>query len=201
MACRCTACHLYKRGTQTVFGEGAAPAPLMLVGEQPGNEEDLKGHPFVGPAGKVLDKALAMAGLQRSDVFMTNAVKHFKWEPRGKTRLHKKPNSKEVQACHPWLEAEVERVNPRLIIALGATAGTAVLGRVPRIGAERGKIQKGKWFEAAVLVTWHPSVILRSRTHEEREQRLKELSVDIQLALRHSRKLKPSSSPKRETPR
>ena len=125
----CRACDLYKLGTQTVFGEGASRAPLMLVGEQPGDQEDLSGHPFVGPSGKLLDRALAEAGLERTSVYVTNVVKHFKWEPRGKRRIHKKPSAGEIAACRPWLDTEIALVRPRAIDCLGATAAQALLGK------------------------------------------------------------------------
>src|SRR5438132_10700571 len=124
----CTACHLYKRATQTVFGEGPKKAPMMLVGEQPGDYEDVAGKPFVGPAGKIMDRALEEAGIDRKEVYVTNAVKHFKWEPRGKRRIHQKPNSREVAACRPWLEAELRRVRPNLLVVLGSTAGQGIFG-------------------------------------------------------------------------
>src|SRR5437660_5719971 len=125
----CTACHLYKRATQTVFGEGPKKAPMMLVGEQPGDYEDVAGKPFVGPAGKIMDRALEEAGIDRKEVYVTNAVKHFKWEPRGKRRIHQKPNSLEITACKPWLEAEIEALHPEVIVCLGATAAQSLWGR------------------------------------------------------------------------
>src|SRR5512133_3885437 len=135
----CRACPLWQRGSQTVFGEGAREAALMLVGEQPGNEEDLAGHPFVGPAGKLLDKALEEAGIDRDLAYVTNVVKHFKWEPRGKRRIHAKPNAAEIAACLPWLNAEVELIKPRVIVCLGATAAQALLGRQFRVSQSRGE--------------------------------------------------------------
>src|SRR5919199_3881198 len=134
----CRACDLYKRGTQTVFGEGARKAELMLVGEQPGDQEDLAGQPFVGPAGKLLDRALADAGIDRAAVYVTNVVKHFKWEPRGKRRIHKKPNAAEIAACRPWLDTEIQLVKPRAIVCLGATAAQALLGRSFKVTSARG---------------------------------------------------------------
>ncbi len=133
----CTACHLYKRATQTVFGEGPKGAPIMLVGEQPGDYEDVAGKPFVGPAGKIMDQALEEAGIDRGRVYVTNAVKHFKWEPRGKRRIHQKPNSREIAACRPWLEAELRLVKPKLLVCLGATAAQAILGPSFRVTRER----------------------------------------------------------------
>lgn len=135
----CQACDLYKRGTQTVFGEGARRAALMFVGEQPGDQEDLAGHPFVGPAGKLLDRALEAVGIDRSTVYVTNVVKHFKWEPRGKRRIHKKPNAAEISACRPWLDTEMELVKPRVIVCLGATAAQALLGKAFRLTQHRGE--------------------------------------------------------------
>src|ERR1700722_14468039 len=134
----CKACDLWKRGTQTVFGEGRSTAKVMLVGEQPGNQEDLEGKPFVGPAGKLLDAALEEAGIDRMKVYVTNAVKHFKWEPRGKRRIHKKPNMAEIVACRPWLDAEMAAVHPEVILCLGATAAQALLGRDFRVTQHRG---------------------------------------------------------------
>jgi len=180
----CTACPLYKNATQTVFGNGPLGADIMIVGEQPGNEEDLAGLAFVGPAGAILDKALEAAGLNRKQVYLTNAVKHFKFEPRGKVRLHKKPNVREMQACLPWLVAEVTRVKPKVILALGSTAGTSVLGRLPKIGVERGKIQKSNRFAEKVMVSWHPSAILRSITPKDRAERMKQLTQDIKAAVK-----------------
>jgi len=136
----CTACHLFKHATQTVFGEGPKNAPLMLLGEQPGDQEDLAGKPFVGPAGKILDRALEEAGIDRTQVYVTNTVKHFKWEPRGKRRIHKKPNSREIAACRPWLEAELRVVMPGLLVCMGATAAQAVFGPKFRVTRERGKV-------------------------------------------------------------
>ena len=159
-AARCKACDLWKRGTQTVFGEGGSRARIMFVGEQPGNEEDLAGRPFVGPAGKLLDKALEAAGIDRDLAYVTNVVKHFKWEPRGKRRIHAKPNAAEIQACLPWLNAEVELIKPRVIVCLGATAAQSLLGRQFRVSRSRGE-----WVESPlapyVMATVHPSAILR----------------------------------------
>src|SRR5918993_2046746 len=137
-AADCKACDLYSRATQTVFGEGPGKARVMLVGEQPGDAEDLAGHPFVGPAGKLLDRALAEAGIDRRRVYVTNVVKHFKWEPRGKRRIHAKPNSAEITACFPWLEAEIRLVSPKLVVCLGATAAQALLGKQFRVTQQRG---------------------------------------------------------------
>jgi len=158
---KCRACPLWKTGTQTVFGEGPKKARILFVGEQPGDREDLEGKPFIGPAGRMLDKALAEAGIDRAETYVTNAVKHFKWEPAGKRRLHKKPNSREIAACRPWLLAEVESLQPELIVCLGATAAQSVLGRVVKIGEERGRLQPSAFGRTKVLVTVHPSSLLR----------------------------------------
>jgi DNA polymerase len=156
----CTRCSLWRRATQPVAGTGPTPAELMLVGEQPGDAEDLQGRPFVGPAGKVLDRALAAAGLARDRVYVTNAVKHFKWEPRGKRRLHKTPAQREVEACRPWLASEIERVAPRVIVALGATAAYALGQAQPVIAASRGADLHAHG--ARLIVTYHPSAVLRA---------------------------------------
>lgn len=163
----CERCPLYQNATQTVFGEGLAGAEIMLVGEQPGDQEDRQGHPFVGPAGGVLDRALGEAGLDRAKVYITNAVKHFKNEPRGKRRLHKRPNHYEVQQCRWWLDREIAIVNPRLIVALGATAAHALTGRVIALNRSRGKIMP-LLDDRDGLVTMHPSAILRMRDEDER---------------------------------
>lgn len=160
-AAGCTRCDLYRRATQTVFGEGAVGARLLLVGEQPGDREDLDGHPFVGPAGRVLETALTQAGVHPADVYVTNAVKHFKWEPRGKRRIHKRPSAGEIQACHTWLEQEVALVRPRVVVCLGATAARAVLGRPATISSVRGQVLDGPG-DVPVVVTIHPSAVLRA---------------------------------------
>ncbi len=167
-AASCTGCDLYKHATQTVFGEGQRTAQAMFVGEQPGDYEDREGRPFVGPAGRVLDKALVEAGIDRQDVYVTNAVKHFKWEPLGKRRKHKKPLLSEIKACRPWLEAELEVLRPELVVCLGLTAAHAVLGRPIRLGDERGRFQHGPMGET--FVTIHPSAILRFQEEEEQER-------------------------------
>lgn len=156
----CRACPLWANATQTVFGEGPQGAAIMMVGEQPGDHEDLAGRPFVGPAGRLLDRALAEAGIARERVYVTNAVKHFKNEPRGKRRIHKKPADAEIEACHPWLERELELVAPRLVIALGATAARALLGSATAIERNRGRIMRMRG-AAQLLVTVHPSFLLR----------------------------------------
>ena len=165
----CRACDLWKRGTQTVFGEGKPRARVMFVGEQPGDKEDLQGRPFVGPAGALLDKALDEAGIDRRDTYVTNAVKHFKWEPRGKRRIHKKPNSIEIAACRQWLDAEIELVKPQVIVCLGATAAQTLLGRAFRVTRQRGELLP---FQAAphILATVHPSSVLRAPDDEARRR-------------------------------
>jgi len=179
----CTACHLYKRATQTVFGEGPKGAPIMLVGEQPGDYEDVAGKPFVGPAGKIMDQALEEAGIDRSHVYVTNAVKHFKWEPRGKRRIHKKPNSREIAACRPWLEVELRLVKPKLLVCLGATAAQAIFGPSFRVTRERGKVLSSK-FAPKVLATVHPSSLLRQPDEESRQREYKRFVLDLRIAVK-----------------
>jgi DNA polymerase len=179
----CTACHLYKHATQTVFGEGQKEAKLMLLGEQPGDQEDLAGQPFVGPAGKILDRALEEAGIDRGEVYVTNTVKHFKWEPRGKRRIHKKPNSREIAACRPWLEAELRVVRPGLLVCLGATAAQAVLGPAFRVTRERGKVLASE-FAPKVVATVHPSSLLRQPDDESREREYKLFVADLRIAMK-----------------
>ena len=159
----CRGCHLWKVGTQTVFGEGARAPRIMFVGEQPGDQEDLAGHPFIGPSGKLLDSALERAGLDRTEAYVTNAVKHFKWVPaeRGKRRIHKTPNASEVRACHPWLDAEIEALAPRVIVALGATAAKSLFGPAVRVTVQRGRVLRTPLAEAG-FATVHPSSILRA---------------------------------------
>jgi len=178
----CEACHLYKRATQTVFGEGPKSAPIMLVGEQPGDYEDVAGKPFVGPAGKIMDRALEEAGIDRSKVYVTNAVKHFKWEPRGKRRIHQKPNSREIAACRPWLEAELRLVKPKLLVCLGATAAQAVFGPSFRVTRERGKVLSSK-LAPRILATVHPSSLLRQPDDESREREYKRFVADLRAAV------------------
>jgi DNA polymerase len=172
---RCQACELYKRATHAVFGEGPTPARLMLVGEQPGDHEDLAGRPFVGPAGRLLDDALEEAEIARDEVYITNAVKHFKWEPRGKRRLHAKPNAVEIHACRGWLETEVELVRPDVIVCLGATAAGVFLGRTFRLTKARGTLIDSERWGARVLATYHPSAILRMRADAGEYERVKRL--------------------------
>ena len=178
VAAECKACHLWKLGTQTVFGEGRQSSTIMFVGEQPGNSEDLEGRPFVGPAGGLLDKALAEAGIDRSKVYVTNVVKHFKWEPRGKRRIHKKPNGAEITACRPWLEAEIRVVKPRAIICLGATAAQAVISPKFKVSLQRAKFVESPLAEF-VTATVHPSSILRAPTDEARRMETEEFIDDL----------------------
>ena len=179
----CTACHLYQHATQTVFGEGPKGAKLMLLGEQPGDQEDLVGKPFVGPAGKILDRALEEAGINRAEVYVTNAVKHFKWEPRGKRRIHKKPNSREIAACRPWLDAELRAVKPGLLVCLGATAAQAIFGPAFRVTRDRGKVLKSE-VASRVVATVHPSSLLRQPDEESREREYKLFVADLRAALK-----------------
>jgi len=179
----CQACDLYKSGTQTVFGEGTRHAELMLVGEQPGDAEDLAGKPFVGPAGRVLDKALEEAGIDRSAVYVTNVVKHFKWEPRGKRRIHKKPNAAEIGACRPWLDTEIELVKPRAIVCLGATAAQALLGRQFKVTAQRGRFIPST-LAPIVMATVHPSSLLRAPDEETRHRETKLFVEDLRTVAR-----------------
>src|SRR3954462_6054101 len=169
VAAGCTACGLFARATQTVFGEGPSRAPLFLLGEQPGDREDVAGHPFVGPAGELLGRALDDAGIRREDAFVSNVVKHFKWRPQGKRRLHERPNAAEVRACRPWLDLELEIVRPDLLVALGATAAQSIIGRDFRITEDRGRVVRALENGPPVLATFHPSAILRARTPEDRE--------------------------------
>jgi uracil-DNA glycosylase family protein len=184
---RCQACDLWKTGTQTVFGEGAANAKLMLVGEQPGNEEDLSGHPFVGPAGKLLSRALEDAEVERSSVYVTNVVKHFKWEPRGKRRIHKKPNRAEVVACHPWIQTEIELVKPRVIVCLGSTAAQALIDPRFKVTQHRGERLPSP-LAPVVMATVHPSSILRAPDDEARRQEMEAFVRDLRAAARELRK-------------
>jgi uracil-DNA glycosylase len=179
----CKDCDLWKHATQTVFGEGNVRAKIMLVGEAPGDQEDLEGRPFVGPAGKLLDTALNEAGIRREDTYVTNAVKHFKWEPRGKRRIHKKPNAAEIAACRHWLDAEIERVQPLVIVCLGATAAQALLGRDFRVTQHRGEFLKSPFLKSppapVVMATVHPSSILRAPDDETRHSEMKQFITDL----------------------
>jgi DNA polymerase len=174
----CTACDLYKRATQVVFGEGEARAEVVLVGEQPGDQEDLAGKPFVGPAGQMLDAILVEVGIDRAEVYVTNAVKHFKWEPRGKRRIHKKPAYGEIRACKPWLDAELKILNPRVVVCLGATAAQSLLGRDFKVTEGRGKFYEveGRY---DVIATLHPSAVLRMPTPEDRARARATLAEDL----------------------
>jgi uracil-DNA glycosylase len=167
-AANCRACDLWKNATQTVFGEGPADTEVMMVGEVPGDREDIEGHPFVGPAGRLLDVSLERAGIPRDDVYMTNVVKHFKWRPRGKRRIHQKPNAAEIAACRPWLDAELAAVRPRVLVCLGATAAQALLGRSFRVTRQRGEFVESP-LAPFVTATVHPSSILRAEDEEARE--------------------------------
>jgi DNA polymerase len=180
-ATRCTACDLYQRATQVVFGEGPAPAEVMLVGEQPGDQEDRAGRPFVGPAGRVLDDALAAIDVDRDAVYVTNAVKHFKWEPHGKRRIHKRPDRTEQIACHRWIEAEIDAVRPRLIVCLGAVAAVSLLGPKARVGALRGRRIDSPLADL-VAVTIHPSAVLRTEDGPARDEAFAGLRDDLAVA-------------------
>lgn len=178
----CHNCELYRDATQAVFSAGRASARIVLVGEQPGNREDREGEPFVGPAGRVLDEALGAAGVTRADVYLTNAVKHFRFERRGKRRIHEKPAVEHIEACHPWLEAELEIVRPRVVVCLGATAARSVLGRPVHIGEVRGTILDDELPGAHVVVTTHPSALLRLRDREDYAGELDRLAADLRVA-------------------
>jgi DNA polymerase len=178
-AATCQACELYKKGTQTVFGEGPSRADIIFVGEQPGDYEDRAGHPFVGPAGKLLDRALVEAGIDRSRAYVTNAVKHFNWEPRGKKRLHAKPKVMHLDACRPWLEAEIEVIKPKVVVCLGATAAQSMLGRQFRITRQRGQIVTNSSWAPAVMATVHPSAILRAPDDDTRHRAYDEFVADL----------------------
>jgi uracil-DNA glycosylase len=182
-AAGCQACELWRRGTQTVFGEGTATADIMLVGEQPGDKEDLAGRPFVGPAGRVLDQALRAAGIERSGVYVTNAVKHFKWEPRGRRRLHKRPDASEIAACRPWLDREIDLVKPRMVVCMGATAAQALLGPAFRVTRQRGELFPQPAGHV-VTATVHPSSILRAPDAGAREAELAAFTDDLRVVAR-----------------
>jgi uracil-DNA glycosylase family protein len=175
---KCQACDLWKHATQTVFGEGLPNAKIILIGEQPGNHEDLEGKPFVGPAGHLLDEALAEAGIDRKKVYVTNAVKHFKWEPRGKRRIHKKPGAGEIAACRPWLDAEIAALHPKIIVCLGATAAQALLGSDFRVTQHRGEFLKSS-LAPIVMATIHPSSILRAPDEQTRHTEMKRFIADL----------------------
>jgi uracil-DNA glycosylase family protein len=175
----CRGCELYKDATQTVFGQGRPSAKLMLVGEQPGDKEDKEGEPFVGPAGRLLDKALEEAGIERSEAYVTNAVKHFKWRPRGNRRLHQTPRAGEIEACKPWLQAEVRAVRPQAVLAMGATAARSLFGPKVKVTKDRGRPLESPLAPLAA-VTIHPSAILRLRDHDEREAELAAFVADLE---------------------
>src|SRR4051812_40390923 len=186
---QCRGCELYKHATQVVFGEGPKAARVMFVGEQPGDQEDRQGEPFVGPAGAMLDKALEDAGIPRNEVYVTNAVKHFKWEPRGKRRIHKKPRVSEIKACRPWLEAELRAVKPHIVVCLGATAAQSMLGPQFKLMPNRGKVielpdPKGSGLPTRAVATIHPSAILRSPDSEGRRQAYESLVADLKVVAR-----------------
>jgi DNA polymerase len=177
-AAGCRACDLWKSGTQTVFGDGATGAQVMFVGEQPGNDEDLAGKPFVGPAGTLLGKALVAAGIDRNRVYVTNVVKHFKWVPSGKRRIHQKPNAREIAACRPWLDGELAAVRPRVLVCLGATAAQALLGRQFRVSQERGRFVDSA-LAPQTMATVHPSSILRAPDDETRHREMAAFIADL----------------------
>jgi DNA polymerase len=192
-AAGCTACHLYRDATQTVFGEGDRAARLVLVGEQPGDREDIAGHPFVGPAGHVLDRALAAAGIARDEVWLTNAVKHFKFRRSGKRRLHDRPDRGEIEVCKPWLFAELALLQPACVVALGAVAATSLFGKAVPIASNRGVVRE--LAGGPTVVTYHPSALLRVDDRELAKQRFEELVADLQLA--HATSRAPSRAAKR----
>jgi len=177
----CEGCDLFKTGTQTVFGEGPKSAVVMFVGEQPGDQEDKAGRPFVGPAGAILDETLEKVGIDRSETYVTNTVKHFKWEPRGKRRIHAKPTAREIEACVPWLKAEVEVVRPLILVPMGATAGQAILGKDFRVSQERGKAILGSAWAPCVIATVHPSSILRMPDDAARLQAMRAFEQDMRV--------------------
>lgn len=178
IAAGCRACDLWERGTQTVFGTGQTRARLLLVGEQPGDSEDIEGLPFVGPAGRVLDRGLEEAGIDRELAYVTNVVKHFKWEPRGKRRIHKTPNAREIEACRPWLEAELDRVQPEVLVCLGATAAKALLGPSTSVTRQRGRFVESP-LAPHVTMTVHPSSILRERDEQRRHAAMEQFVADL----------------------
>ena len=186
-AAGCRACDLYKTGTQTVFGEGAEQASVMFVGEQPGDREDVEGKPFVGPAGRLLDEALEEAGIDRGRVYITNAVKHFKWKPQGKRRLHQRPTAAEISACRPWLDAEIGLIKPKILVLLGATAAQALLGRDFRVSIQRGQFIERPGLPL-MMATVHPSSILRAPDDESRQ-------IEMQAFVRDLKRLSPQQAP------
>jgi uracil-DNA glycosylase len=182
----CEACDLYKHATQTVFGDGARKPRILFVGEQPGDQEDQQGRPFVGPAGKLLDTALEQAGIDRSKTYVTNAVKHFKWEPRGKRRIHKKPNSAEIAACRPWLDTEIALLKPEVVVCLGATAAQALLGRTFRVTKSRGELLDSE-LAPHIMATVHPSSILRAPDDESRHREMANFVADLKKLARFAK--------------
>lgn len=183
-AASCTRCDLYRHATRTVFGEGRARASLVLAGEQPGDQEDKQGHPFVGPAGKLLDRALRDSGVEREDAYITNAVKHFKWQPRGKRRIHQRPNGSEIRACRHWLEAELTAIRPQVLVAMGATAGVSLFGSRFRVGEHRGQVEEltvGPW-QGLVVSTIHPSAVLRAPDEDARHDAYAGFVSDLKIA-------------------
>jgi uracil-DNA glycosylase len=180
----CRGCPLYKTGTQTVFGDGPPKASVVFVGEQPGDQEDQAGRPFVGPAGKMLDAALDQVGIDRGEVYVTNTVKHFKWEPRGTKRIHAKPNAREIDACRPWLESEIAAVKPKLIVCLGATASQALLGKQFRVTQDHGKLLKDTQWAPGVVATIHPSALLRMPDEDARERARAQFVDDLKVVKR-----------------
>lgn len=202
VAAKCKACELWRNATQTVFGEGLPTATIMLVGEQPGDQEDRIGRPFVGPAGRLLDQALTEAGIDRSKVYVTNVVKHFKWAPaeRGKRRIHKKPRYSEIQACRPWLDAELDRVQPQVLVCLGASAAQALLGKDFRVSRERGNFVESS-LAPYTMATVHPSSILRAQDDESRHLQMKEFVEDLKKIARMIRRKPPTRVNHRDTGR
>jgi len=182
-AATCQGCELWRNATQTVFGGGSERAKMMLIGEQPGDQEDLTGIPFSGPAGQLLDRALVDSGIDREEVYITNAVKHFKWLPRGKRRLHQKPNGREIAACRPWLVAELEAIEPRVLVCLGATAARAVLGKITKISEHRGELLESD-LGSRIVVTVHPSSILRIEDSDMRKVAMRHFIDDLRTARR-----------------
>jgi uracil-DNA glycosylase len=186
LAAHCKACDLWRDATQTVFGEGAEDSEVVLIGEQPGNQEDLQGKPFVGPAGKVLDEALERAGIERGAVYITNAVKHFKWTRKGKLRIHQKPRSDEVEACRPWMDAEIALTNPKVIVCMGATAAQALLGKKFRLTQHHGEFVTAPQ-KPPITATLHPSAVLRAPTEEDRHSMMAQLVSDLKVVARKLR--------------
>lgn len=184
----CRGCDLYKNATQTVFGDGSRHAELVIVGEQPGDHEDQEGHPFVGPAGKMLNRILEEAGINRTQIYVTNAVKHFKFSRAGKRRIHQKPNAAEIHACHPWLESELKVLKPKIVVCLGATAARAVFGKLVTIGAHRGRFHRTS-LSSYTYVTVHPSALIRIPDHDAKEDAIKEAIQDFRIIKRQLEKL------------